>query len=238
MTTPARAAYPRPDLLIEPEWLAEHLDDPDIRILDCDPQEAATARPHIPGATTLPIHPYLRDMTTNKGVLPADQAQSLFRDLGINSNSRVVCYDSQGGVLAARVWWVLWYYGHRHAAVLNGGFIAWTEAGLPVTTAWTSPDQGDFTPEAHLDRITSCDLMLPDLESDSFVPLDVRSDLEWLGTPPQQHNQNEGRIPGAIHIEWRNFVDWDNAARLKPASEIADLLESNGVTRDKRVVPY
>jgi thiosulfate/3-mercaptopyruvate sulfurtransferase len=235
--TPAQA-YPRADLLVEPEWLAQHLDDPDIRISDCDPQEVATARAHIPGTTTLPIHPYLRDINTNVGVLPPEQAQQIFRELGISNASRVICYDSQGGVLAARAWWVLWYYGHEHAAVLNGGWNAWTDAGLPVTTAWTSPDAGDFTPRVHEDRITSCDLMLPHLGKDDFVPLDVRSDLEWQGTPLTQNNQNEGYIPGAVHIEWREFVDWDNAARLKPATEIAQLLESHGVTRDKRVAPY
>ena len=82
--------------------------------------------------------------------------------------------------------------------------------------------------------------MLPGIQSGDTVAIDVRSDLEWSGEKPAPNatNQQEGRIPGAIHIEWREFVDWDNATRFKTAGAILQLLKQAGVPFDKRLVPY
>lgn len=234
----AQATYPRQQLLVEPEWLAQHLDDPDLRVIDCDPPEVAMARPHIPGAVILPIHPYLKNTDTGQGVVTAPQIERIMSALGVGNETRVVCYDSQGGLLAARVWWALWYYGHEQGALLNGGWVAWQAADLPTESDWTKPQPATFSATAHEGRIAACDVILPGLSGGNLVPLDVRNDLEWRGTPLQRQNAKEGHIPGAVHIEWREFVNWQDNARFKPAGEIRALLESNGVTRDKRVVPY
>lgn len=231
-------SYPRPELIVEPSWLAEHLDDMDIQIIDCDPPEAAMMREHIPNAVMLPIHPYFRNTETGVGVATAEQTEAIMRDLGVSNETRVVCYDSSGGTLAARIWWVLWYYGHEKAAVLNGGLAAWQAEGHPMQAEWVKPDAGDWTATTHDDRIASCDVMLPWVEQADFVPLDVRAYSEWSGTQPNPANQREGHIPGAVHIEWREFVVWENHAKLKPISDIRERLEAAGVTRDKRVVPY
>jgi thiosulfate/3-mercaptopyruvate sulfurtransferase len=231
-------AYPRPELIVEPAWLAEHLNDSDLRIIDCDLPEAAMMREHIPNAVMLPIHPYFRNTETGVGVATAEQTEAMMRDLGVSSDTRVVCYDSTGGTLAARIWWVLWYYGHEQVAFLNGGWTAWEAEGHPTETEWQRPQPGDWSAVQHDDRIAACDVMLPWVGQADFVPLDVRAYSEWSGTQPNVANQREGHIPGAVHIEWREFVDWDNNTKLKPAAEIREMLEGAGVTRDKRVVPY
>jgi len=230
--------YPRGDLLVEPAWLAAHLASDSILIIDCDAAEVSAARPHIPGAVALPIHPYLRDVETNVGVLPPHQATEILGGLGVGDGRRVICYDSQGGVLAARCWWVLWYYGYEDVALLNGGWIAWAAEGHPVERVWREPAPGDFEARPDPTRIASCDIILPRLEDDDFVALDVRSDLEWAGTPLNRNNQREGYIPGAVHIEWKHFMDWEDAARFKPAAQIATLLHAHGIQRGKAVVPY
>lgn len=230
--------YQHPEMLVEPSWLAAQLGSEDLVIIDCDAAEVSSVRPHIPGAVQMPIHPYLRDVQTNVGVLPADQAMAILGGLGVGDGRRVICYDSQGGVLAARCWWVLWYYGYENVALLNGGWIAWQAEGLPTERDWHVPVPGRFVAQPIADRIASCDTMLPRLDDDDFVPLDVRSDLEWHGTPESPRDQREGYIPGAVHIEWKHFIDWDHAARFRPAAELAALLEANGVTRGKAVVPY
>ncbi len=230
--------YPRPDLLVEPSWLADRIGDDDILIIDCDDADARAVRPHIPGAVGLPIHPYLRDIRTNVGVLPPEQATEILGNLGVGDGRRVICYDSQGGVLAARCWWVLRYYGYENAAVLNGGWIAWAAEGHASEHEWREPAPGDFVARAVPERIANCDVILPRLGDDDFVTLDTRSDLEWAGIPVNPRNQREGYIPGAVHIEWKHFVDWQDSARLKPAGQIAALLEANGITRGKAVVPY
>lgn len=238
VSTSETAAYPRQELLVEPEWLALHLDDPAVRIIDCDPAEINEAREHIPGAVRLPLHPYFRNQETGIGVATAEQAEHILRDLGVSADTRVICYDSQGGLLASRVWWVLWYYGHENGALLNGGIHAWNQRGLPTTSEWAQPEPGNFTSAVKEDRIASCDVMMPHLNTGDLIPLDVRAVTEWAGNTPNPANQREGHIPGAVHIEWRDFVDWDQAARFKSAAELRDMLESRGVTRDKRVVPY
>lgn len=236
--TDSSRTYPRDDLLIEPVDLAAQLGSDDILIIDCDAAEVSIGRPHIPGAVQMQIHPYLRDVETNKGVLPPEQATEILSGMGVGNGRRVVCYDSQGGVLAARTWWVLWYYGYENTAVLNGGLIAWVAEGYPLEKEWQPLRPGDFVAAPIPERITNCDLILPQLGSSDFVTLDVRSDLEWSGKPLAQNNQREGHIPGTVHIEWKHFMDWDDNARFKPASEIAAMLESNGVTRGKAVAPY
>jgi thiosulfate/3-mercaptopyruvate sulfurtransferase len=238
----ASSIYPRAELLVEPDWLAAHLSDPDVRVIDCDQAELGAARPHIRGAVALPIHPYFRDWETGVGVATAQQTEQIMRGLGVSNSTHVVCYDSQGGLMATRVWWVLWHYGHEHAAVLNGGWQAWDAAGLPTAAVgeWPAPAPGDFSADQHDDRIASCDVMLPQLGGGDLLPLDVRNDLEWSGDKPAPNatNMHEGRIPGAIHLEWREFVDWDNDTRFKTADELEQLLQAAGVDRDKRVVPY
>jgi thiosulfate/3-mercaptopyruvate sulfurtransferase len=230
--------YARPELIVEPSWLAQHLNDPDLRVIDCDPAEVAMTRAHIPNAVVLPIHPYFRNTETAVGVATAEQTEAIMRDLGVSASTRVVCYDSSGGTLAARIWWVLWYYGHEQVAVLNGGWTAWQAEGHPTETAWQKPAVGNWSASQHDDRIAGCDVMLPWVGQADFVPLDVRAYTEWSGTQPNPSNQREGHIPGAVHIEWREFVDWDNNAKLKPVDAMRQRLEEAGVTRDKRVVPY
>ena len=240
MTTNVNEAYPRAELLVEPEWLAEHLDDPRVRVIDCDPAEMAAARPHITGAVTLPIHPYFRDWETGVGVATATQTEQLMRGLGVNDDSRVILYDSQGGLLAARVWWALWHYGFENAALLNGGWPAWAAAELPASRAWATPVPGNFSAvDTGGERIANCDVILPGLDGD-ILPLDVRDDLEWSGRKPAPNasNQHEGRIPGAVHLEWKQFIDWGRDTRFKPANELERLLREAGVDRGKRVVPY
>lgn len=231
-------SYPRQDLLREPEWLALHLDDPSVRIIDCDPAEVAAQRPRIPGAVPLPIHPYFRNTDTGVGVATGEQTAAIMSALGVSNDSTVVCYDSQGGLLAARIWWVLWYHGHENAVVLNGGIHAWNQLGLPTVTETVMPPAGSFTATTHEDRIASCDTMVPMLPTGDLLPLDVRAHQEWAGSTPNPANQREGHVPGAVHIEWREFVDWDQAARFKSAAELRELLDTKGVVRDKLIVPY
>jgi thiosulfate/3-mercaptopyruvate sulfurtransferase len=233
--------YPRAELLVEPAWLAEHAGEPGLVLIDCDPAEVRDTRQHIPGAQPFPIHPYFRDTETFTRVAPPEQAEQVLRSLGVDDDSTVVLYDQRGNIYAARVWWVMWYYGFENAVILNGGWTAWQAEGLPTTDIWAdAPKVGNFTARPVPERHASCETMLPYVNRPEFVPLDVRDDLEWSGgkTAPNATNQREGRIPGAVHIEWLEFVDADDANRFKSPEWIDERLVGAGVTRDKRVVPY
>lgn len=238
---PEKTDYARPELLVEPDWLDDHINDPNVVIIDCDRPEMRADRPLIPNARILPIHPYVRNTETGEGVATAEQLQTIMRGLGVNDDSNVVAYDSEGGLLASRLWWALWYYGFENVAVLNGGWPAWIASRRPSTRRAPNVEPGSVTlGEPHPDRIASCDTMLPGVQQGTTVALDTRSDLEWMGAKPAPNptNKHEGRIPGAIHIEWRDFVDWDNATRFKTASAIQEILESKGVSPEMHLVPY
>lgn len=232
--------YARPELLVEPTWVYEHRDDPGIVIIDCDGLQAFQTRGHIPGAVALPVHPYFRNVETGEGVATPEQAEAIFQSLGVNQDSKVVLYDSQGGLLAARTWWVLWYYGHDNAALINGGWAAWLASRLPTTNEHPEVTPGNWTATVHEARIADGDAILAGVESGEMTTLDLRDDAEWSGKKPAPniHNQQEGRIPGAVHVEWREFVDWDNATRFKPAIAITKRLREAGLDVDKQVATY
>ncbi len=233
--------YARPELLVEPEWLGQHLNDPKVVIIDCDRPEMRGGRGIIPNARILPIHPYFRNAETGIGVATAEQTQQILRGLGVNDDSTVVVYDSEGGLLATRVWWALWYHGFESVAVLNGGWPGWIASRHPSVKEHPQVTPGNVTINGTDEsRLANCDVILPGINASEVVPLDVRAIEEWTGEKPEpnESNQREGRIPGAIHIEWRQFVDWENATRFKPAAEISRILEDHGVPRDKKIVPY
>jgi thiosulfate/3-mercaptopyruvate sulfurtransferase len=239
----ATRSYARPELLVEPDWLDQHLNDPNVVIIDCDRPEMRLGRAILPNARILPIHPYFRNTKTGVGVATAEQTQKILRALGVNDDSKVVVYDSEGGLLATRVWWALWYHGFENVAVLNGGYPGWVASRRPTVKEHPEVTPGSVTIDGSRtdpERLANCDVILPGIQKDEIVPLDVRAIEEWTGEKPapNESNQREGRIPGAIYVEWRDFVDWDNATRFKPAAEIKRMLEDLGVPRDKKIVPY
>lgn len=232
--------YARPELLVEPDWVYEHKDDPGLVIIDCDGLEVFQTRAHVPGAVALPVHPYFREIETFKGVAPPDQAEAILRGLGVNNDSKVILYDSQGSMYAARLWWVFWYYGFDNVALINGGWPAWIASRMPTSNDHPEVTPGNWTANPHPERIASCDTILPEIQAGEAIAFDMRNDEEWLGTKPAPNpqNQQEGRIPGAVHIEWRDFMEWDNATRFKPAVAIHQMLKQVGLTPDQRVIPY
>ncbi|MGD8487036.1 MAG: rhodanese-like domain-containing protein, partial [Chloroflexota bacterium] len=140
------AVYAHPEVLVDAEWLAQHLDDPTVRIVDARmPFEASLYETaHIPGAVFLNVS---SDLCCASEIMPADEFASLMGRLGIGDDTTVVAYDTEGGRWAARLWWALQYYGHEEAAMLDGGLRAWVGAGGAVETEVPDVEPAVFTPE-------------------------------------------------------------------------------------------
>lgn len=238
----AASGYARPELLADTEWLTEHLQDPNVRVVDCDNRDAYR-RAHIPGAAHLshPLLPepkmYLKDPDNPVHVLPPDKFARVMGDLGIGNDSLVVAYDGFGGLYAARLWWALGYYGHTAVKVLNGGWGKWLAEGRPITNAGAHYPATSFAPRTRPDFLATCDDVLSCVEKEGVVILDVRSDEEWTGENTRG-NRRGGRIPGAIHLEWLNFVTQDDLKTFKPAEELRALLTAAGVTPAKEVISH
>src|SRR5205807_8062770 len=123
------AAYAHPEQLVETDWVAAHAGDSTVRIVDMRIAPNLYAAGHVPGAVYLsPVA--IRKADRPPSFLPTPQEfESLMATLGIGDQTRVVVYDERGGIYAARLWWILNYFGHPNVALMNGGWVKWTVEG-------------------------------------------------------------------------------------------------------------
>ncbi len=239
-------SYPNPDILASPKWLKDHLDDENLVIVDCPWAADAYTRAHIPGAVCRPEHCYLKtkDKDGNLSIFLQTPAEfeKLCSDLGIGSNSTVVAYDEWGSNFATRLWWMLRYYGHNDAKVLDGGWQGWVEAGYPVSyKKQQGSGDSDFKASANPGLLVELDELRSNLSNDTWQVLDVRSDDEYNGMAAHG-NKRVGHIPGAIHLEWSRFSnnskDAEAVRNMRSAEEIQNLLDEAGVDKQKTVATH
>src|ERR1700741_2151261 len=136
-------AYAHPDQLVDTDWVAAHTQDPRIRIVDM--RQNGYAEGHVPGAVYLaPVA--IRDAKAPPTFLPTPAAfEQMMSRLGISDSTRVVVYDERGGIYAARLWWILNYFGHPNVALVNGGWVKWTAEHRPTAADAVQPSSGRFT---------------------------------------------------------------------------------------------
>ncbi|HMS57394.1 MAG TPA: sulfurtransferase [Tepidiformaceae bacterium] len=234
--------YARPELLVEPDWVAEHANDANVRIIDCAVLEAYR-RAHIPGAVHLPVHYYIKEKDpegTDHGtlVMPPGEFEALMGSLGVSNDTLVITYDDNNALVASRLWWVLNYYGHTNVKVLNGGWHRWLTEGRPVTFHATRAPKTTFKAVTNPDLVATVD-QLKEQHSDpgACQVLDARTDGEWDGTN-NRGNRRAGRVPNARHLEWVRFVGTDDSRKFLPAGEIQKLLDEAGIARDTPTITY
>lgn len=228
------AAYPNPYLLVETEWLADHLSDPAIRIVDCDVRDAYH-RAHIPGAVSPKEH-YMKGPESRLIMGPEQFAQEM-GEMGIGDDTQAVCYDASGSLYAARFWWCLRHYGHDNCVVVNGGWNKWLSEGRPATYREPKPSTAKFTPRQRDDVVCSLDQLKDRVGKGDTLIWDVRSEGEWTGANTRG-NKRAGHVSGAVHLEWLNCVTKDEFQTIKPANEIRLLLDGLGIAPEKEVVSY
>ena len=228
--------YARPDLLVETDWLEAHFDDPSIRIVDCD-QGDVYRRAHLPGAVGMRVDHYVKDPDDPRRVMPPDQFAELMGSMGIGDDTTVVGYDGFGSLYAARFWWLLNYYGHDKVKVLNGGWNKWFTEGRPSALDVPRVPRASFTPSANPALLCTLDQAKGCVDRPDVVMLDVRSDGEWTGEN-RRGNMYGGRIPGAVHLEWLDFVSEPPLRTFKPADELHAMLRGVGITPERQVVTY
>ncbi|MBI2913480.1 MAG: sulfurtransferase [Chloroflexi bacterium] len=237
--------YPRPEILAETGWLAEHLGDPSVRIVDCD-EFAAYQRLHVPGAVGLKVHHYLKaegerapGQTAGTYVMGPEEFERVMSEHGIGSQHTVVAYDGMGGLYAARLWWALDYYGHTNCKLLNGGFHKWFSEGRPVTRDQPHVEPATFRVRPGSDCLCTLDGVRDALGREAVVIWDVRSREEHTGDDRRQ-NRRAGRIPGAVHLEWLDMTvrPPERSGLLLPAGEIRCKLDILGITPEKQVLTH
>lgn len=232
------ADYAAPELLVDTAWLAEHLDDPNVRVIEMMQDAAAFTEGHIPGAIVSPDW-QIKGSENKKLVAPPEEAKAWFESVGIGDDTLVIGYDRMRNRDSARLWWVLSFYGHTNVKVLNGGWKKWTNEGRPIETGASPTPAGDFTftPQAANHEIESTvDKLKAAIGRDDTMIWDLRSADEYSGKEPRG-NAHAGHVPGAVNLEWVNLVHEDDHS-FKSADDLLALLAPLGITPDKEVHTY
>ena len=243
VTTPTRAVqeadgqdgdgYARPDLLVDTVWLVEHLNDPTIRIVDTRPNGYQES--HIPSAVHLDISTS-RDASHPPTYLPSSEAFiEVIEAIGIGNDTRVIFYDDRGGVYGTRPWLVLRTLGHTQAAILDGGWDAWTREGRPTTSEVTEVARARFVPRPDDAWIVTAEDVRDAIDRPGTRIVDTRTVDELEGRDLRGAKRG-GIIPSAIPIYWEETLD-PELKTFKPASELRAFLPrttSTPATRSSR----
>ncbi|MEW5990214.1 MAG: sulfurtransferase [Chloroflexota bacterium] len=238
-------AFARPELVAAPEWLADQLGRPDLRILDVrwrpDGTGAATfAAGHIPGAAHIDwreelIAPEAAETGPGLRLAGPGQVAAAMARAGIGDGTSLVIYDDSLGLYAARVWWSLRVYGFESARILDGGLPAWIGEGRPLSNASYPPATAVFTPRANPRmRLTTADVRSL-LGSPDVILIDARAAAEYRGL--EGNARRLGHIPGAINVAV-GAMHVPGSQRLRDGAEIRDLLLKANVPRGRRIVTY
>ncbi len=237
------AAFARPELLASPDWLAEHLGRPGVRVVDCRYRVDGSGRQlhasgHIPGAVFLDWAHELVDQDDPipfQLAGPEAVAQALGR-AGVGDGMTAVLYDDTGSLYSSRVWWSLRAYGFEGVRILDGGWIAWGDSGRPASTAaYQSNEAAVFTPRADPRRRLATGDIRALLGSRDVEFVDVRGHAEYRG---QEGNARRlGHIPGAVNVP-ATLLTVPNTQAFRDAAAIARLFSEAGITRGRRIVTY
>lgn len=203
-------------------WLREHLNDPQVVIVDC---RFALTQPelgrqqyqtnHIPGAYYLDLNQDLSSpVRQHGGRHPLPDVQELaakLSALGIHSQpphgpTLVVAYDDSRFAFASRLWWLLRYLGHEQIAVLEGGFAGWQAEGYPVTAEIPAPKSGDFVPQLQAEQVVDIATVQARKDLPSVVLVDSREGDRYRGER-EPIDPVAGHIPGAVNYPWQDGVD-------------------------------
>lgn len=237
--------YANPDVLVSTDWVLEHLNDPNVRVVDVNEDILLYETGHIPGAVKLDWQMDLWDDTIREFIQPAELA-ALFERLGISNDTTVVLYGDKNNWWAAYAFWFFSYNGHKNLKLMNGGRIKWVQENKPFTTERASYPQGHYTPGQRDPQLRAFkDEVLGHLEkvkAGQGALVDVRSPQEFSGEKthmpeyPQEGVLRGGHIPGAKSIPWATTANPDGT--FKSADELAAIYGSKGVTADKEVIAY
>jgi thiosulfate/3-mercaptopyruvate sulfurtransferase len=236
------AKYAHPEVLVETVWVAEHLKDPKVRLVEVDVDTAAYGQGHIPGAVGWDWKTELEERLERDIVKKATLEKLLSRS-GIGSDTTVILYGDNNNWFATYAFWLLKYYGHTNARIMNGGRTKWIAEGRPMTKEAPKYPPTSYkakNPDKSVRVEREAVLAAVGKKGKAFV--DVRSPKEFTGeilapeNLPQEGAQRGGHIPGAANIPWSQAVKEDGT--FKSPDDLKQLYQGRGISSDKDVIAY
>ncbi len=239
-------SFANPEALVSTEWLAEHLPNPDIRILDCTWHHASTNLDsrtqyrgrHIPGAVHFDIDHVADRSTPLPHMLPSDTdfAQKVGL-LGIGDGDRVVVYDRlYGGSAAARAWWMFRVFGYDNVAMLEGGYGKWTVEKRHADMAMVRPEPRTFTAAYRPELVRNLTEMRGNLTNGAAQLIDARGPGKFDGTQEDVFAfARLGHIPNAINLPWADLIDPESGTFLT-SDAMAERFAAAGIDLQRPIV--
>jgi thiosulfate/3-mercaptopyruvate sulfurtransferase len=248
--------FANPEYLVETQWLAAHLNDPGLRVLDCTIDRQAGPdgvvrlasgrglydQGHIPGSA---FCDFVEDLTDRVSMLPsmlppAEQFAEAMSRYGIGDGVRVIIYDgsreSWPHMWSARVWWMLKVFGFENAAILNGGFYKWKLEGRPISTEPSSYPAATFVAAYRPELIADKQDVLASIGADGTSLVNTLPREVHAGTAPSNF-ERQGHITGSVNVPIVGLVDPETHAYLPP-EEIRRQFEEVGALGGERVITY
>ena len=237
------AEYAHPEVLVDTSWVADHLSDPQVRLVESNEDILLYDQGHIPGAVKIDWVADLNDPVV-RDYLDKERFEQLLAAKGISNDTTVVFYGDKNNWWATYAFWVFKLFGHKDARILNGGRAKWIAEGRELTKevpsypagSYSAPERDDASIRAFRDQV------LQHIKSSGTALVDVRSPQEYSGERthmpeyPQEGTLRGGHIPTAASIPWAQAVKEDST--FKSREDLEALYGGKGVTPDKDVVAY
>ena len=237
------AEYANPDVLVSTEWVAEHLDDPNVRIIESNEDSLLYPSGHIPGAVEVDWTSDLNDQVV-RDYIGKEEFEKLASRIGITSETTVVFYGDKSNWWATYAFWVFQLFGHTNARVMNGGRAKWIAEERELTRDVPSYEATDYEAPVRNDAPIRAfrDDVLRHVEASGQL-VDVRSPAEFTGEKlhmegyPQEGAVRGGHIPGAESIPWSTAANEDGT--FKSVDELRDIyVDGKGLNPDEPTVAY
>lgn len=235
------AEYAHPEALVSTEWVAQHANDPNVRVAEVDVDTSEYSKGHVPGAIGWNWTSQLCD-TVRRDILSKSHFEKLMAEAGIGNNTTVVLYGDNNNWFAAWALWQMKMYGHKDVRLMNGGRKKWLAEGREVSTDVPAPKAAAYTASgpdnalrAFLDQVQAA------VQGGRTALVDVRGPAEFTGeilAPPglPETCQRGGHIPGARNIPWGKVCNEDGT--FKSYDDLKAMYGGEGIDGSKPTIAY
>jgi thiosulfate/3-mercaptopyruvate sulfurtransferase len=233
--------YAHPEALVDTDWVASHLKDDKVRIVEVDVDTTQYEKGHIPGAIGFNWQSQLND-PVRRDILSKKAVEELLSKSGIGNDDAIILYGDNNNWFAAFAFWILKLYGHRDVRLMNGGRKKWMDEQREMTTDAPAYPRTNYQAKPADEKLRAFRPQVEESLANARIGLvDVRSPQEFSGeviAPPgmSETAQRGGHIPGAQSVPWATAMREDNT--FKPVEELRKLYEPKGITSDKDIIAY